>query len=86
MKPIVRKHGVHVYNHTFSSRQVSLLRKLEAQLPYAYISLRETFGKEHVFLLFILRTGQQILAKGSGNTTKEETGCGKFGTGLFKRY
>lgn len=70
MKPIAKKHGVRVYNHTFPSRQVSLpglmyLRKLEAQIPYAYTSLRQTPGKEHAFLWFVLRTGQQNLRKGS---------------------
>lgn len=55
-------------------------------MPYPCISQRQTFGKEHTFLFPFLEYDNKIFVKGSGNTSvsKEETGCGKFGTDLFK--
>lgn len=55
-------------------------------MPYPCISQRQTFGKEQTFLFPFLEYDNKIFVKGSGNTSvsKEETGCGKFGTDLFK--
>lgn len=44
--------------------------------------------KSMLFFCSFLEQDDKIFAKGSGNTVlpKEETGCGKFGAGLFKTH